>query len=230
MAGGQASGLPWGVRGLQIGGLGLIFADNKVVAYGALQGVHYTIRFGRDVVDVHRTTEDGSTEPWETVYAIERTNETPLIEEVAAILATEVPGLFRPLNFEWMMARQIKIVRMFIPENAEDMLAIGRRRKRRLEFDEVRLLRYRGAPEFEIVESVFDLPAMPFLLFDAKWRKPRLLGLAFPVPRNGAVPRAMWVASDVFERSIQRIGLQLKEAALRYQLPKSEYSKYTFLR
>jgi len=219
--------LPHGARAIGNEDFALAFCDDKLVFVpkSAGNGNHYTIHGGPDsgVLDIHETEILASGgKRHRTLFALRRADIPSLLVDTAPML-TALLSLVRPLRLGWMKHRGIGLARGIDLITDEDIAAVTRKRKGRLEIDPQLLQRNIFVPEF--LEEVYEFPDGIFALC----RHGRRIGTGLKVTAPDGVARLGWVRL----RDLSRFGhdwqIKLTRVLDRFAIPPDRYADFPAL-
>jgi hypothetical protein len=220
--------LPHGAKGIEADGFAVNFAGDKLVFIPKSEGAgkHYTLHAGpkSGVIDLHETepAADGG-EQHRTLFAV-RHDDLPALLGEATPMLREFLNLLRPLRLGWLKRKNIGIARGIEPVSDEDIAAVTRKHKRRLNLDEGLYEQNVFVPEF--LEEVYDFPDGNFALF----HRGRPIGIGFKATDTESYVRLFWIK----RRNLLRFGndwqAKLASALSRLAIPRESYAEYPFLR
>jgi hypothetical protein len=216
---------PHGAVGFDLGDLAIEFRPEKMVFVRKLLGDHYTIQLGAPsgVLDVHRTWKDESgREQHKTVFAMHRADIPELIRELSPVISGFFS--FRRLRLGWLARNEIAVVRGLERGTIEDIAQVTRKaRRKRLVLDEAKLRAQLQIPEY--LEEVWDFPDGQFSLL----QRGRRIGIGIKLTDHFGEPWLYWMRFRGLVRRNDAAWDQIAEAAMRYAIPKENYSAYGFL-
>jgi hypothetical protein len=212
--------LPHNAKGLDLGDIVIMFCPDKVLVTPKTAGDHFTLHFGYEsgVIDVHRTCKDGQ---HKTIFAMRRDSIPALLAELQSLLPA-VGRLIRPLRLGWLVRQRIGIAWGVFPTEEEHISRVTRRQKRRLVLDQERFLSEIYAPDYD---EVWSQPDGQFSL----WKNGQAIGMAFKSTDPCGNARLAWIKLRDLNHLSDQAWRLMREAALRYAIPKSEYHNYPFL-
>lgn len=217
--------LPHNAKGIDLGDLVIMFCPDKALVTRKTAGDHFTLHFGygSGVIDVHRTCKDGQ---HNTIFAMRRDNIPAFLAELESLVPALV-RLLRPLRLGWLARQGIGIAWGAFPTEEKHISRITRlgpkRWKRRLVLDQEKFLSEIYAPEY--YEEVWSQPDGQFSL----GKNGQVIGMAFKSTDPYGNARLAWIKLRDLNRLSGQAWRLMKEAALRYAIPESEYHNYPFL-
>jgi hypothetical protein len=217
--------LPRGTKGIEGDDFAIEFRADKIVFVSKAVGnaAHYTLHMGANsgVIDVHETVGNGETH--RTLFAVRKDDLLSLLQEMTAIVP-ELLGLLRPLRLGWLKHRNIGIARGIEPVADAEIVAVTRKRKKRLVLDPELYRQNIACPEF--LEDVYDFPDGNFTLL----HKGRAIGMGFKKTDAQGNIRLFWIK----RRDLFRFGhywqQKMIESLQRIAIPPERYEDYPFLR
>ncbi len=218
--------LPHNARGTDLGDFVILFCADKIIVTRKTDGDHCTLHSGykSGVIDLHRTWKDNQgCEQHTTIFAMRRDSILALLRELNS-LPQSLGRLLRPLRLGWLGRRGIGIAWGALPTGEEHINRVSRLgSKRRLVFDREKLLCGIYAPEY--LDEVCWQPDGQFTL----WSNGRMIGIAFKSTDLHGNARLAWMKLRDLQRFQGQAWCLIREAAMRYAIPESEYHNYTFL-
>lgn len=212
----ERSRLPHGARGVKIGDLSIIVANDKVVLSSPGQK-HLTVHMGSSSgrLDIHESTtaSDGS-KTHETLFAITHTSMSVLLQELEAATAGPLLGLLRHLRPGWMVRQQVGAVLGLLPDDGP-LADITRAHHQKLTVDAVKLARQIRAPDW--IDELYALPpGKPFTLVSYRRATPRIIGIGFTRRDDPDRPRLIWFPLDKLPRLATTMCAALRDLAMKY--------------
>lgn len=217
--------MPHNAKGFDLGDLVIMFCPDKALVTRKTAGDHFTLHFGyrSGVIDVHRTCKDGQ---HKTIFAMRRDNIPALLGDLASLLPA-LGRLLRPLRLGWLVRQRIGIAWGVFPTAEEHISRVTRlgskRQKRRLVLDQEKFLSEIFAPEY--YDEVWSQPDGEFSL----WKDGQAIGMAFKSTGPYGNARLAWIKLRDLNRLSGQAWPLIREAALRYAIPESDYHNYPFL-
>jgi len=130
--------LPQNAKGIRMDGFSVIFGKGKIMLLPVGGADHYTLQLetGSKIIDLHETVVE--TNQHTTLFAIP-SDRLPAVFKDCAGMIEEFLRLFRPLRFEWLKPRGIRVVRGLRPVSEDDVTAVTRKQRGWLVIDEEQL-------------------------------------------------------------------------------------------
>ncbi len=217
--------LPHGAKGIEGDDFAIEFRADKIVFVPKAVGnaAHYTLHMGANsgVIDLHETGGNGETH--RTLLAVRKDDLLGLLQKMGPIVP-ELLGLLRPLRLGWLKHRNIGIARGIEPVADAEIVAVTRKRKKRLVLDPELYRQNIACPEF--LEDVYDFPDGNFTLL----HKGRAIGMGFKKTDAQGDIRLFWIKRRDLFRFAHYWQQRLIEPLQRMAIPPERYADYPFLR
>lgn len=209
---------PSDLRGIDLGGVVIMCAHNKIVISPKASARHLTLHFGprSREMDLHRTEQAaGGESTHERLFAITHTNFETLMREIAPTLVARLAGISRPLRPGWMIRNQIVAVVGMLPSEADWPRVTGVRKKRL--FVDAEKLKANGRA-LDFPDELYDLPdSEGFSLFSCERAgATRAVGFGLKCTDELGRPRLIWVKNRDVGQAFRRIEDIFAQAARKY--------------
>jgi len=218
--------LPHGARGIDLEGLSAVFCSEKVIAFKAGDGEHYTLHTGwkSGIIDVHRTWKGPEgTENHQTIFAMRRDAIPAVCRDLASIEA-EFIGLFRRLRLGWLKHRGICVVRGCLPTTSDEICKVTKKRRGRLVFIEEEVRDQLYVPEY--LDEIFEFPDGAFGLF----KSGKNIGIGLKVTYQLREPQFYWIKMKDLSRFSGMWSRKILQVFMRHKIPPDQYSEHDVLR
>jgi hypothetical protein len=217
--------LPHGASGIEIGDLVIQSGKDKLVVFAKGRGEHYTLQPGHasGVLDIHRTRESLSgNERHQTVFAMRRADLADFLNDLVP-MTTGMLRLVRRLRLGWLYRNDIGIVMGLEPVTDEDMVAITRRKRKRVVINEDQLRNNIQIPEY--LEDIWDVPDVAFSLV----HRGRKIGIGIKATDLMGHTRLYWFKLRDVSRFFAGFQDRVVATASKYAIPKERWPDYGIL-
>lgn len=209
--------MPFGARGIDLGDVVLMLAQNKIVLSPKGADKHWTVHFGGPwgVLVVHETSRAPEGKKHRTIYSIPHANLGALLAELGPIAMAILNRMVRPLDFDDLARRRITVVTGLLT-GAEEIDTVASLQGDKLVLDPEKIAARVRSPEFldefnELKDGEF------FTLLSARRRgPPRFMGHGFAITYPSGQRALLWLSSRRIAVEMEQLGPVLREAALRH--------------
>lgn len=186
------------------------------------------LRTQSDIIDVHQTWMNEKKERQDlTIFAIKSRDLLGGLREASIALPLIFPRL-RVLRPIWIHRHAVVFQLVPNPDSAsaEEFWSVGSKRTAYINSEKLS----NRMTVTESIQEVYQSSESLWYIWTANRLKPRLLGIAFRSAGQGAAAqRIRWIALRDLQTFIQNAELLFINMLRKYEIPKGEYSKYSFL-